>query len=412
MPGTRRAVIDVGTNSVKLLVADVQGGSVEPVTEDSEQTRLGAGFYETRRLQPEAITRTARTVAAFAARARVLRAGSIRVIATSAARDAVNPGELLSAIEQASGTKVEIISGEQEADWVYQGVTTDPRLAAQTLLLMDVGGGSTEFILGQGEQKHFRQSFSLGTVRLLEKLRPDDPPAAGQQSACRDWVKNYLLNEVRPELAPALERENKPGSERGATRLIGTGGTATILARMEGRMDDYDRIKIEALRLSIAQVRGWADRLWQHAFGGTQENHRPPLQARGRDCPRPGDIRGDNGGLWFFRTARQHAQLEVRGGVERIKPNLAPERCLFCQGRRNLTQLSASPNGAPRRKAASELTGKKIVTRLCFASRNTTEVASAIIGGHKTRNKLVFRAVIEEDNLCGFETLPPSRGSD
>lgn len=262
MPGTRRAVIDVGTNSVKLLVADVRGGSVEPVVEDSEQTRLGAGFYETRRLQPAAIAQTARAVAAFAARARELGTVSMRVIATSAARDAVNPDELLSAIEQASGMKVEIISGEQEADWAFQGVTTDPRLAAQTLLLMDVGGGSTEFILGQGEQKHFRQSFSLGTVRLLEKLRPDDPPIAQQQAACGQWVKDFLRAEVWPELAPALEREDKSGSKPGVPRLIGTGGTATILARMEGRMDDYNRIKIEALHLSLAQVRGWTDRLW------------------------------------------------------------------------------------------------------------------------------------------------------
>lgn len=262
MPGTRRAVIDVGTNSVKLLVADVRSGNIEPVVEDSEQTRLGAGFYETRRLQPEAIAQTARAVSAFAARARELGAVSTRVIATSAARDAVNPDDLVLAIQQASGVKVEIISGEQEADWAYQGVTTDPRLAAQTLLLMDVGGGSTEFILGQGAQKHFRQSFSLGTVRLLEKLRPDDPPTAQQRTACRQWVKDFLLAEVRPELTPALEREDKSGSKHGATRLIGTGGTATILARMEGRMDDYNRIKIEALRLSLAQVREWTDRLW------------------------------------------------------------------------------------------------------------------------------------------------------
>jgi exopolyphosphatase/guanosine-5'-triphosphate,3'-diphosphate pyrophosphatase len=260
MPGIRRAVIDVGTNSVKLLVADVLGGGgVEPVLEDNEQTRLGSGFYDTHRLQPAAVAETARAVAAFAVRARDLQSVSIKVIATSAARDAVNSGDLLAAIEKTSGLKAEIISGEQEADWAFQGVTTDPRLKTQPLLLMDVGGGSTEFILGRGEHKYFRRSFPLGTVRLLEKLRPDDPPAPGQQSACRDWVKNYLLNEVRPELAPALEREKKSAAK---AQLIGTGGTATILARMEGRMDDYDRAKIEALSLTLAQVRAWTEQLW------------------------------------------------------------------------------------------------------------------------------------------------------
>src|SRR5882672_9383801 len=155
MPHTRRAVIDVGTNSVKLLVAEVAGRDIRPVSEESKQTRLGQGFYETRRLQPEPIDKTARAVARFAGAARDLSAGSIRVIATSAARDAVNPGDLVAAIENASGLKVEIISGDQEAQWVFQGVTTDPKLAERPLLLLDVGGGSTEFILGQGEHTHF-----------------------------------------------------------------------------------------------------------------------------------------------------------------------------------------------------------------------------------------------------------------
>ena len=110
MKNARRAVIDVGTNSIKLLVADVMGREVKPVWEDSKQTRLGSGFYETHRLQPEAIARTAQAVALFAAKAREEKADSLRVIATSAARDAVNPGELTSAIEQASGLKVSGLS--------------------------------------------------------------------------------------------------------------------------------------------------------------------------------------------------------------------------------------------------------------------------------------------------------------
>jgi len=183
MKPARRAVIDVGTNSVKLLVADVSGREVQPVWEESKQTRLGRGFYETHRLQPDAIDATGKAVAQFSETAGKHQANSVRVIATSAARDAVNADELSSAIERASGLKMEIVSGEQEADWVFQGVTTDPTLAGpagQMLLLLDVGGGSTELILGLGEQICFRQSFPLGTVRLLEKYPPSDPPAAGE----------------------------------------------------------------------------------------------------------------------------------------------------------------------------------------------------------------------------------------
>ena len=120
MEPVRRAVIDVGTNSVKLLVADVAGHEVRPVCEQSKQTRLGHGFYETHRLQPgPSPPRPGR--GRFRRHGPRAQAASIRVIATSAAREAVNATELTSAIEQASGLKVEIISGEQEADWGFRG---------------------------------------------------------------------------------------------------------------------------------------------------------------------------------------------------------------------------------------------------------------------------------------------------
>jgi len=161
----RRAVIDVGTNSIKLLVADVDGHRIEPVWEGSKQTRLGQGFYRTHRLQTGAIAQTAAAVSEFAEEARRHKAGLIRVIATSATREAVNAEALTSAIEREAGLKVEILSGEEEADLVFHGVTTDPTLAKDPLLLLDVGGGSTEFILGQGEHKHCRANFGLGSVR-------------------------------------------------------------------------------------------------------------------------------------------------------------------------------------------------------------------------------------------------------
>ncbi len=262
MQTNRRAVIDVGTNSVKLLVADVRDGVVEPVMEQGEQTRLGAGFYETHQLQPQAIAHSARAVASFAAKARELQAVSTRVIATSAARDAVNPADLTSAIEQVSGLKVEIISGEQEADWVFRGVTTVPELASEPLLLLDVGGGSTEFILGRGGDKHFGKSYPLGTVRLLEKLPYHDPPGVADLAVCRKWVKDFLAQAVRPDLEPALERETLANSGQRPVQLIGTGGTAAILARMEARLDTYDRGRIEATRLGITQTKAQVERLW------------------------------------------------------------------------------------------------------------------------------------------------------
>ncbi|MGO8839160.1 MAG: hypothetical protein ACLQAH_15880 [Limisphaerales bacterium] len=269
MQPVRRAVIDVGTNSIKLLVADVSGRDVRPVHEESRQTRLGRGFYETHRLQPDNIAHTAEAVWEFANTAREKNSASIRVIATSAARDAVNPGDLTSAIERASDLKVEIISGEREAEWVFQGVTTDPELAREPLLLLDVGGGSTEFILGQGEHKHFARSFPLGTVRLMEKFPHSDPPTRGEFTACRDWLKHLLQTEVRPRIDPALRREARGSS--GEIQLVGTGGTATILARIENRLDRFDRERIEATRLGFQQVVAHRKRLWSRPLEERKE---------------------------------------------------------------------------------------------------------------------------------------------
>jgi len=266
---TRRAVIDVGTNSVKLLVADIDQHRVEPVWEGSKQTRLGRGFYQTHRLQQPAIAQTASAVAEFAAAAREHQASSIRVIATSAARDALNADELITAIEHAAELKIEILSGEQEADLVFQGVATDPRFATKPLLLLDVGGGSTEFILGQGGQQHFRESFSLGSVRLMEHFPHSDPPKPDELAACRQWVSHFLQREVQPRLEPAMRRQPVDQSERrapalreSALLLVGAGGTAAILARIEGEVEPYDRARIEAVRLSRARVQWHVENLW------------------------------------------------------------------------------------------------------------------------------------------------------
>lgn len=271
MNTVRRAVIDVGTNSVKLLVADVCGRDVRPVGEDSRQTRLGKGFYDTRRLQADSIARTAEAVAEFTRIAREDNAVSVRIFATSAARDAINGDELTSAITQASSLKVEIISGEQEAEWAFQGVTTDPDLAKVPLLLLDVGGGSTEFILGQGDQKHFARSFPLGTVRLLEKFPHGDPPTRGEFTACRDWLKHFLKTEVRPKLEPALQRETKLHPKSGGIQLVGTGGTTSILARIDLKLERFDRDRVEAARLSLTQVKAHRKHLWSLPLAGRKE---------------------------------------------------------------------------------------------------------------------------------------------
>jgi exopolyphosphatase / guanosine-5'-triphosphate,3'-diphosphate pyrophosphatase len=252
----RRAVIDVGTNSVKLLVADVARHSVVPILEESEQTRLGKGFYETHRLQADAISDTAGAVAQFTGVARSKNAVSLRVIATSAARDAVNKQELLDAIKKASGLDVEIISGEQEADLVYQGVRSDPKLEGQRLLILDVGGGSTEFIIGERDHPEFTHSFPLGSVRLLESVRPSDPPTPAELERCRSYLRAFFAERIHPIVDPPIAQS------RNRTQLIGTGGAATILARMEYKLDKYHRPEIEGAIITRDSIRRWMEKLW------------------------------------------------------------------------------------------------------------------------------------------------------
>jgi exopolyphosphatase/guanosine-5'-triphosphate,3'-diphosphate pyrophosphatase len=161
--------------------------------------------------------------------------------------------------------KTEIITGAREAEWAFQGVTSDPELAKQPLLLLDVGGGSTEFILGRGTKKSFAHSFPLGTVRLLEKFPHGDPPTNGEFITCHDWLKDFLHFKVRPQLAPSLQ------NEAGEIRLVGTGGTTSILARMEKKLDRFDRLKIESTVLSLDQVRAHRKNLWKLPLAARKE---------------------------------------------------------------------------------------------------------------------------------------------
>jgi exopolyphosphatase/guanosine-5'-triphosphate,3'-diphosphate pyrophosphatase len=253
----RRAVIDIGTNSVKLLLADCSAGAAQPVLECSEQTRLGRGFYEDRRLQARPIAHTARVVAEFARRAAEHGARLPRVVATSAVRDATNREALLEAIRAATDLRVEVVSGEQEGDWAFRGVASESRFAGASLLILDVGGGSTEFSVGGGGKLEFCQSFPLGSVRLLEALRPADPPGPHECGRCLEAVRAFLRSRAAPVLSPSLA--NRP---RTAMRLIGTGGTASILGAMELGLTEFDRARLEGARLSRGQVERHLERLW------------------------------------------------------------------------------------------------------------------------------------------------------
>ena len=222
----RRAVIDVGSNAVKLLVADV-GGTIKPVLKLSLQTSLGQGAFASRRLRPEAIARTVDAVAGFADEAAELQASSIRVVATCAVRDALNRHEFVEALQRTTGLSVEVISGEQEAEYVFQGVASDPRIGSQPVMIVDVGGGSTEWVLGERGFIHFCMSTPLGTARLLDQAPLTDPPTPAALACCRALVQDFLATQV----CPRLQRELRFSCGR-PVRLVGLGGALHALTRL------------------------------------------------------------------------------------------------------------------------------------------------------------------------------------
>lgn len=263
-PTPRRAVLDVGSNSLKLLVAEVHQGSVLPIAELSEQTRLGQGLFQQGRLLPEAIQRTTLAASRLIHLAHTHRPSSIRVIATAAVREAPNRSEFIDAFQSALHLPVEILSGDQEAQLGYQGVCTDPELNGHRLLVSDLGGGSTELTLGQTGQRLFSQSFPLGTVRTTTRFPPHDPPSPTTLATLRQELASFITREIQPSLLPCLAPGPPP-------LYVAVGGTATILARLAAGLTSFDRAAIESVRLDLPTLTAWTDRLWSLPLADRQQ---------------------------------------------------------------------------------------------------------------------------------------------
>jgi exopolyphosphatase / guanosine-5'-triphosphate,3'-diphosphate pyrophosphatase len=209
----RRAVIDIGTNTVKLLVADVQQGNVIPLAAMDCTTRLGEGVDERRQLSTAAIERTIQAIKEFHNEAKALGAVDVMALTTSASRDATNRDEFFDSVRQTCGLDVKLISGEREAELIFRGVSSDPEWSGVPILVVDVGGGSAEFIQGDGGKMELFQSLPLGALRLTEKF------GTGR------FVE--LCEHLRATLRHELARYDLHGR-----RMIGTGGTITTLARI------------------------------------------------------------------------------------------------------------------------------------------------------------------------------------
>lgn len=232
------AAVDCGTNSTRLLIVD-DGRTVERLM---RITRLGQGVDATGRLAPEAIERTTAVLADY--REVMDRHGveRVRMTATSAARDADNREDFFAAAEHAVGVRAELLSGLEEGRISFVGATAELDPADGPFLVVDIGGGSTEFAVGT-EECEGTMSIDIGCVRLTEKFLVHDPPRADELSACLSVVQTYLDDVARDLPAAPV-----------AQTFVGLAGTVSTVAAVELGLAEYDRDAIHHLELSHEAV--------------------------------------------------------------------------------------------------------------------------------------------------------------
>jgi exopolyphosphatase / guanosine-5'-triphosphate,3'-diphosphate pyrophosphatase len=251
---TRVASIDCGTNSIRLLVADVPAeGAHTDLLRRMEVVRLGQGVDATGRLAADAIERTRKVLAEYADQARTLGATAVRMAATSATRDAANRQDFEDMVVDTLGQTPDVITGREEAELSFLGATASLDAAAAAhgnppssppFLVVDIGGGSTEFVLGDAAGVRAARSVDIGCVRLTERHLHDDPPTADQVRRAEDDIRAALA-EVRAEV---------PVGE--AASLVGLAGSVTTVAALALELPAYDADAIHGSRIPVAAVRG------------------------------------------------------------------------------------------------------------------------------------------------------------
>lgn len=245
----RFASIDIGTNSVLLLVADrLPDGRFTPVVERAEITRLGRGVDTSRTLSTEGMEATLAVLVAFANEARELGAEGIAVSATSAARDAKNGADFIAQARARADVTVEIIPGEMEAQLSFAAVAQDfASESAGPLVVVDIGGGSTEFIYGtDAGTVAFRHSFDVGAVRLTERYVRTDPLSPDERAGIEAHLRDTFS--ALPPPPPA-------------SMLVGVAGTMTTLYAVQHQMATYDAEAVHGGTLSRSELSALADRL-------------------------------------------------------------------------------------------------------------------------------------------------------
>ena len=237
------AVIDVGTNSVLYLVAEIEQNNITKIVEEgSSITRLGLGTQGSQRLNRRVMQKTLQAVTSFYQRTLCLGAQGTFIIATSAVRDAENRKEFSDMIFKQTGQRLILLSGNEEAVAIYSGVASDPELYNKRLTVIDSGGGSTEIIKGIGPKIHSTISLNIGHVRLTEMFIKSDPIVETEMEGLQNYVKDEIH---KARIAPKCEGEI----------LIGTGGTITTLAKIDKQIDEYNKKILHGYKINLSILR-------------------------------------------------------------------------------------------------------------------------------------------------------------
>src|SRR4051794_15901011 len=239
----RVAAVDLGTNSTRLLVADVDDGRVEEVARHSQITRLGEGVDERRKLLPSPVARVRNVLSEYRREAERLGAERVLTIGTSAVRDAENGEALLGEIEWSYGFATRLLSGEEEAAMTVRGVGSGGE-PSPDMLILDIGGGSTELIVAD-----FHTSLELGSVRHTERFLHSDPPTTAELEQCSGSVRSLLAEHVPDDVRPHV------------TGAIGVAGTLTTLAALDLGLATYERERVHGHRLGRNAARTQLERL-------------------------------------------------------------------------------------------------------------------------------------------------------
>lgn len=245
----RVAVVDCGTNTIRLLVADPgPAGTLTAVERRLELVRLGQGVDATRRFHPDALVRTFAAVDDYAARIGDLGVDRVRFLATSAARDVLNRDEFFDGVRARLGVEVDVISGGEEARLSFLGALSGGPVAQGPVLVMDVGGGSTELILGELDGTvRSERSLDMGSVRIRERFLAGDPPTSAEVDSAREFVNGLLDASGIPIAA--------------ARTWIGVAGTTTSISAMVRGLTTYDRDVVHNSTVGGDQIAAMTQRL-------------------------------------------------------------------------------------------------------------------------------------------------------